>query len=311
MLLDDQILDALDTKYACNTIEFLLGELVKLNLLNEQQGQKFSTAREPIALSLSKIELNAQLPPPIIKMVKQASTPLAGILKALDCDYNKIQESLLEILAKALNGNSFELILSVASIEGKLKTFVSRLIRCNEGSKQVAGETDKAAASRAALFDISFLMLTFIVQNYGVEVSLATIKINFDKISCRKLSSFPGCAQRERRFILRKMGSRMHDRTQQKQIGLENGSTVRPKQNRRFHVEFGSGKIEISTDNEVARCLHERSGCSLPLVVGLGEQNDFGDRSENIFGQHEIATLFVFRLRCVMALCSHANGASR
>lgn len=71
-----------------------------------------------------------------------------------------------------LSGNSFELILSVATVEGKLKTFVSRLIKCNECSKQVPGETGKAALTRAALFDVSFLMLTFIVQTFGSDVVL-------------------------------------------------------------------------------------------------------------------------------------------
>lgn len=70
-------------------------------------------------------------------------------------------------------GNSFELILSVATVEGKLKMFVSGLIKCNENSKQVIGEMGKPAMTRAALFDMSFLMLTFIAQHYGSEVILA------------------------------------------------------------------------------------------------------------------------------------------
>ncbi|EDS28563.1 thyroid hormone receptor-associated protein TRAP100 [Culex quinquefasciatus] len=69
--------------------------------------------------------------------------------------------------------NSFELILSVATVQGKLKTFISGLIKCNEASKQIPGEMGKVALARAALFDVSFLMLSFIVQSYGSEVVLA------------------------------------------------------------------------------------------------------------------------------------------
>lgn len=120
--------------------------------------------------SLSKIDLNNQQPS-IIKFVIRAETPFTGILKALSADYNKMQEPLLEMLCQVLTGNSFELILAVATVEGKLKTFVGRLINCNESSKQVPGEIGKAAAIRSSLFDVSFLMLTFIVQSYGSDVS--------------------------------------------------------------------------------------------------------------------------------------------
>lgn len=98
--------------------------------------------------------------------------PLSGILKTLATDYNKVQEHLLSMLGQVLSGNSLELILSVASIEGKLKVFTQRLIKCNEYSKQVPGETGKPALIRLALFDVSFLMLFFIVQTYGSETVL-------------------------------------------------------------------------------------------------------------------------------------------
>lgn len=83
-----------------------------------------------------------------------------------------MQEPLLGMFCQVLSGNSLELILSVASVEGKLKTFVSRLINCNESSKQLVGETGKSATIRSSLFDVSFLMLTCIVQTYGSEVSV-------------------------------------------------------------------------------------------------------------------------------------------
>lgn len=71
------------------------------------------------------------------------------------------------MMYQVLTGKSFELILSVASVEGKLKTFVARLIKFNECSKQAAGELGKTGAM---LFDASFLMLCSIVQTYGSEV---------------------------------------------------------------------------------------------------------------------------------------------
>lgn len=188
MLTEDPFLDYLDTKCACNTIEYLLSELAIHGLINELQMQKFASARDSTMVSLAINDMTNQQPS-IITLLKRAEPAFSGILKALDGEYCKMQEPLLGMLCQTLSGsgNSFELILSVAATDGKLKTFVSRLIRCNESSKQVIGEVDEAAQNRSALFDVSFLMLTFIVQTYGPEVSRnqllqleleLTIKIN-------------------------------------------------------------------------------------------------------------------------------------
>lgn len=160
----------MDTKCACNTIEFLLAELGKQHLVNEKHIKQFTSKRDIISSALCAMDLNNQQPS-IIKFLKRAEPPLTGILKALSADYNKMKEPLVGMLCQVLSGNSFELILSVATVEGKLKTFVSRLINCNEMSKQVPGEVGKPAMIRSSLFDVSFLMLTFIVQTYGSDVS--------------------------------------------------------------------------------------------------------------------------------------------
>jgi hypothetical protein len=77
-----------------------------------------------------------------------------------------MQDPLLGMLHQVLTGKSFELILAVATVQGQLRTLVTRLIRFNECSKSGG---DKA---RAQLFDISFLMLVAIVQNYGAGAVL-------------------------------------------------------------------------------------------------------------------------------------------
>lgn len=75
------------------------------------------------------------------------------------------------MLGQVLTGKSFELILAVATVEGKLRTFVQKLIKFNEMYKQgAAGETPKQAQNRALLFDVSFLMLCSIVNQYGSQV---------------------------------------------------------------------------------------------------------------------------------------------
>lgn len=172
-LIDDPTLDYLDTTCGCNTIEYLLKELNKHNLITAQHVQQYASQRDPVMVSLSKMDLNHQ-PSSIIQHLKKAESPLTGILKALDNDYNTMKEpGMLGMLCELLSGNNFELILSVATMEGQLKTFVSRLIRWNEKSRQVgATEVDNTTMNRSALFDVTFLMLTFIVQTYGSHVVL-------------------------------------------------------------------------------------------------------------------------------------------
>lgn len=178
LLEDSPILDMMDTKCACNTIKCLLDEMLKQRLVNEKHIVHFSGKRDTITSSLQKLDLN-HTQPSIVKFVIRAEPPLTGILKTLNSDYNKVQEALLEMLCQVLSGNSFELILSVATVEGKLKTFVSRLIKCNELSKQLPVETGKPVMTRSALFDVSFLMLCFIVQTYGANVVLDEVGDSF------------------------------------------------------------------------------------------------------------------------------------
>lgn len=165
------LIDMMDYKFSLNTIEYLLKEFAKQSLVTEQHVKHYAAKREAITSALQALNTHSQSTS-IVKYVIRAEQPLSGILKTLNTDYNKVQEALLSLLFQVLLGNSFELILSVATVEGKLKTFVNRLINCNECSKQVPGEVGKTAATRAALFDVTFLILTFIVQTYGSETVL-------------------------------------------------------------------------------------------------------------------------------------------
>uniref|UniRef100_A0A1A9WLL4 Mediator of RNA polymerase II transcription subunit 24 n=1 Tax=Glossina brevipalpis TaxID=37001 RepID=A0A1A9WLL4_9MUSC len=173
LLLEDKLLlDFMDSKCSCNIIEYLLNDWTKQHLVNDMHVKHFAAQRESTSVLLQKRDASAQAPS-IINFIIRAEVPLSGVLKTLSTDYNKVQEALLGVLCQVLVGNSFDLILSVATVEGRLKTFVSRLIQCNENSKQVPGEMGKASIIRSTLFDVSFLMLTFIVQTYGSDAVLS------------------------------------------------------------------------------------------------------------------------------------------
>ncbi|XP_017074176.1 mediator of RNA polymerase II transcription subunit 24 [Drosophila eugracilis] len=166
---DNLLLDFMDTKCSCNMIEFLLNDWTKQQLVSDVHVKKFAGQREVASQLLKKCD-NGQQTPSNINFIKRAEVPLSGVLKTL-CT-NKVQD-MVNVLCQVPVGNSFELILSVATVEGRLKTFVSRLIQCNENSKPVPGELGKLCVIRSTLFDVSFLMLTSIVQTYGSDVVLS------------------------------------------------------------------------------------------------------------------------------------------
>ncbi|KAL7305131.1 hypothetical protein TKK_0002534 [Trichogramma kaykai] len=165
------LLDKMDIIYSGNSIEFLLNELQKVNLVTEEQAKQISSRRDGLLTSLQKFD-SPSIGSSIGTIIMRAEPTLAGLLKTLNAEYTKIQDSLLSLFCQVLTGNSFELMCSVATVEGKMKTFVSRLIKCNECSKQINEVPGKTATTRALLFEISFLMLCSIVQTHGPEVVL-------------------------------------------------------------------------------------------------------------------------------------------
>ncbi|XP_050315120.1 mediator of RNA polymerase II transcription subunit 24 [Anthonomus grandis grandis] len=162
LLQHSPLLDAMDANSSCSSLKCLLDELAKLRLINESQVKELLEKRKvPTTLKLDSSPSTG-----IPKVIICAESTLSGILKTLSTDYHKIQDAILGMLHQVLTGKSFELILAVACSSGQLKALVTRLIRFNECSKM--GQ-DKA---RMQLFDISFVMLISIVQNYGASAVL-------------------------------------------------------------------------------------------------------------------------------------------
>ena len=105
LLQDSPLLDFMDAKCACNTIECLLNELLKNRLINGEQLKHFIAKREAITSSnVQKMEINSAQPS-IVKFVIRAEPPLTGILKTLSADYNKVQEALLSMLGQVRKYN--------------------------------------------------------------------------------------------------------------------------------------------------------------------------------------------------------------
>ncbi|XP_059058731.1 mediator of RNA polymerase II transcription subunit 24 [Achroia grisella] len=170
LLQSNPLLDIVDTKNSCNSIVSLVEPLVKANVMTDTHLQYFSKKRESKDVKLQKLEptgLQGSVP----SFLTRAEPTLAGILKTLGGDFHKIHESLCALLCQIVGGGTLEKILAVATLEGKLKLIASRLIKLNELALHAASEKG-ASQSKVYIFDISFLILCSIVQEYGVDTVL-------------------------------------------------------------------------------------------------------------------------------------------
>ncbi|KAG6463226.1 hypothetical protein O3G_MSEX013751 [Manduca sexta] len=164
------LLDVVDTKNSCNSIISLIEPLVKLNVMSEAHLSYFRQKRETKDAKLQKLEptgLQGSVP----SFITCAEPTLAGILKTMGGDFHKTQESLYAMLCQIVGGTTLDTILAVATVEGKLKLFVSRLIKFNEFALFAASEKG-APQTKVYIFDISFLLLCSIVQDYGANAVL-------------------------------------------------------------------------------------------------------------------------------------------
>ena len=105
----------------------------------------------------------------------KASDKMSSILKTLeiaDCSKPESMESLLGAISQMIKGDSFDLLLAVASANGKLDSFLRAVVRFNQQSQESQGESVKNSLLRAALFDMTFLMLAHAAYSFGPEVVL-------------------------------------------------------------------------------------------------------------------------------------------
>ena len=118
------------------------------------------------------------LKPPVesrdINLTIKADSTLETILKTFDNRSTEQSEfeNLLSVMFHIIKGSSFDLLLSASAANGTLAALVAKLLMFNDGCKESQGESVKVSQNRAALFDMTFLMLVYMVQCFGSEVVL-------------------------------------------------------------------------------------------------------------------------------------------
>ncbi|XP_042226337.1 mediator of RNA polymerase II transcription subunit 24-like [Homarus americanus] len=165
------LLDQVDSRINCNCLEYLLNELVnKTSLISETDAQAIIAVRVQESNVLANIQNNdAQMSHPgSPNLILRAQPTVTSILKTLS---NKNQESVLPVMNLLISGKSRDLLLAAAAASGSLHIFAQKFVKFNELSMDPQpGETTKMAINRALMFDISFLLLCHIVQQYGIDV---------------------------------------------------------------------------------------------------------------------------------------------
>ncbi|CAH0402327.1 unnamed protein product [Chilo suppressalis] len=190
LLQSTPLLDIVDTKNSCNSVMSLIEPLVKLNVLSDSHLSYFGQKRESKDVKLQKLEptgLQGSVP----SFITRAEPTLTGILKTMGGDFYKTQESLYTMLCQIVGGATLDTILAVATVEGKLKLLVSRLIKFNEFALHSASEKG-ASQSKVYIFDISFLILCSIVQDYGADAVLEDNGDSFFENWVRECMPFKG-----------------------------------------------------------------------------------------------------------------------
>lgn len=162
------ILDLLDTTFQCNSIECILMELVKQNLISEENCKRIVEKREVAITQLEKFNIPST-PPPINKFVNTIDPTLNGFIASLR---DQITPDFLKLLCTLVVDNRAYLLYSVAGVKGKHKTMINGIMKCNDSCKEISGEASKnkqAVIFRSNIFDISFIMLYSIMQKCGAE----------------------------------------------------------------------------------------------------------------------------------------------
>lgn len=102
---------------------------------------------------------------------------------------------LFAIISQLVSGKHFEFTLNAAASSGRLQMFVKKLVEHNELNRVAKSDSSRSSHVQALIFDITFLILTYISQHYGAEVIGTDQQTTFNKwyYDCYNTSSRINC----------------------------------------------------------------------------------------------------------------------
>lgn len=163
-----------ETRCNCDILECLVKELIKndpsLIQLESMDLKKFPSKR--VSTSSNDSVVGGHL-------ILKSEPIVTSMLKTFDTVTNPVD--LYSIICHLVEGNKFELALNAAASSGKLQMFVKKLVEHNELNRIPRNDSPKSPQIQALIFDITFLMLTYIAQQYGSEVIGSDQQTTFNK----------------------------------------------------------------------------------------------------------------------------------
>lgn len=157
------LLDEAEHKCNCDFFKCLVKELIKndpsLIQLKTIDFRKFPT-RRPFTGSLDNAVGG--------HMMLKTEPVVTTMLQTFDSDQDP--SDLFAILSQLVSGKQFEFTLSAAASTERLQIFVRKLVEHNELNKNPRDDSSKNPCIQALIFDITFLILTYIAQQYGPEL---------------------------------------------------------------------------------------------------------------------------------------------
>lgn len=155
------LLDSVDRKHKCDCFQQFLSQLVKLELLSDNQAKELMSKRHRSRHTPSDTTQQQH-------RVIHAKSSLPTILDSLEVPDKLVLDEMPDVFNPLMK--SFQLVVATFAATNELKKFTSKLISFNEITKTTIVDGSKGSHVQGALFDISFLMLCQISQQYGIEL---------------------------------------------------------------------------------------------------------------------------------------------
>ena len=181
LLNNESLLDSIDLRCKCNIIDILLRIISKspTPLMTETEKDDVLKKRQTRIDNPNSKVSTLNIPDQIIGNIRnfeltlKAESTLDSVLNTFqNTDPSKPEsvENLLGILPHVIKCESFDMWQAVTSATSKLTNLLSFLLKFNHQSQESQGESIKNSLNRAALFDMTFLMLVYSAQCFGNHV---------------------------------------------------------------------------------------------------------------------------------------------
>uniref|UniRef100_H2ZGH8 Mediator of RNA polymerase II transcription subunit 24 n=1 Tax=Ciona savignyi TaxID=51511 RepID=H2ZGH8_CIOSA len=174
MLKLDSLLDTIDQlREGMNCIQLFTEQLMKKDRINESFHQELNKLRSEMMEGMPSNNGQERCLNPVILL--KADSTIEQLVKLFSsADFSAEPENLLSTFAGMRTMSSFNALTAAAATTGQLADFASVLINCNNVMKSSSAETMKSAQIRAVLFDITFLMVCYMIKLYDKEAIIVS-----------------------------------------------------------------------------------------------------------------------------------------